>query len=287
MSDYVRRFLFDALDIRGAVVRLDAVWQKLMSGRDYPAPVVELLGQMTATAALLADNLKHPGRLTVQLRGDGPVSHLVIDCSPQMNLRCMAHHVEGIAAAPVADLLGHGQLQLILETQARRAPHQSVVPLEGRTVAEIFERYLQRSEQLFSRFFLAASPFGAAGLYVQKMPATDQRDADGWTRIEALAATVKPEELLGLDGVELLTRLFHEETVRLFDARALTHDHPPDRDKVCNMLLVLGREEVYANIGKNGLIVIHDELSNHEYRFTQKDIDHLFSRTPETSKSVH
>ena len=66
MSDTLRRFLFDDLDIRGAVVRLDAVWQKLMAGRGYPAPVVDLLGQMTATTVLLADNLKQPGPLTIQ-----------------------------------------------------------------------------------------------------------------------------------------------------------------------------------------------------------------------------
>ena len=47
MSNTVQRFLFDDLDIRGAVVRLDGVWEKLMTGRNYPAPVVELLGQMS------------------------------------------------------------------------------------------------------------------------------------------------------------------------------------------------------------------------------------------------
>jgi molecular chaperone Hsp33 len=287
MSDSVQRFLFDALDIRGAVVRLDAIWQKLTSGRGYPVPVAELLGQMTATVVLLADNLKQPGQLTLQWHGNGPVSRLVIDCSPRMNLRCVAHHAERIAAAPAVELLGHGQLLLSLDTSVRRAPYQSVVPLGGRTVAEIFEGHLLRSEQVASRFFLAASPFGAAGLYVQKMPAADRRDADGWGRIGSLAATVKPEELLGLDSKELLIRLFHEETVRLFEARTLTHDCPPELDKVRNMLLSLGREDVYANIHRNGVIVVRDELSHHEYRFTKKDIDLLFSHTPETPKSVH
>lgn len=287
MSDTVRRFLFDDLDIRGAVVRLDAVWRQLMTGRGYPSPVVDLLGQMTATTVLLADNLKQPGRLTIQLRGSGPVSLLVIDCSEQLNLRCMAHHAEGIAAAPALDLLGQGQLTLSLDTPARREPYQSVVPLEGGTIAEVFENYLRRSEQLTSRFFLAASPAGAAGLFVQKMPTTDQRDPDGWSRIEALAATVRPEELLGLSDEDLLTRLFHEETVRVFDTRPATNDCPPDPGKVRNMLLALGREDVYANLKKNGVIVIHDELSNHEYRFAKEDIDLLFSRTPETPKSVH
>ena len=287
MSDTLRRFLFDDLDIRGAVVRLDAVWQKLMAGRGYPAPVVDLLGQMTATTVLLADNLKQPGRLTIQSRGNGPVSLLVIDCSERLNLRCMAHHAEGIAAAPAVELLGHGQLQLSLDTPARREPYQSVVPLEGGTIAEVFEHYLRRSEQVASRFFLAASPTGAAGLFLQKMPSADRRDPDGWARIEALAATVRPEELLGLAAEDLLTRLFHEETVRVFDARAVTNDCPPDPDKVRNMLLALGREDVYANLRKNGVIVIQDELSNHEYRFAKEDIDLLFSRTPETPKSVH
>ncbi|MDR3220667.1 MAG: Hsp33 family molecular chaperone HslO [Candidatus Accumulibacter sp.] len=287
MSDSVRRFLFDDLDIRGAVVRLDAVWRQLMAGRDYPAPVAELLGQMTATTVLLADNLKQPGRLTAQLQSDGPVSRLVIDCSEHLNLRCMAHHAKEIAAVPVVGLIGHGQLLLSLDTPARHEPYQSVVPLEGGTLAQVFEHYLQRSEQLASRFFLAASPSAAAGLYMQKMPSSDQRDPDGWTRAEALAATVKPEELLGLSNEELLTRLFYDETVRVFDARAVTNDCPPEPGKVHNMLLALGREEVYANIRKNGVIVVHDELSNHQYRFAKKDIDLLFSRTPETPKSVH
>jgi molecular chaperone Hsp33 len=292
MSDTVRHFLFDDLDIRGAVVRLGAVWKKLMAGRDYPAPVVGLLGQMTATAVLLADNLKQPGRLGIQMRGSGPVTLLVIDCSERLNLRCMAHH-SGITAAPAPGpsdalkLLGHGQLTLSLDTPARREPYQSIVPLEGATVAEVFGNYLRRSEQVVSRFFLAASPNGAAGLYLQKMPAADQRDPDGWTRIEALAATVASEELLGLNAEDLLTRLFREETVRLFNAHPIIHDFPPNPDRVRNMLLALGREDVYAGLKPNGVIVVSDELSNHEYSFTREDLNLLFSRMPETSKSVH
>ena len=287
MSNIVQRFLFDDLDIRGAVVRLDTVWAKLMAGRHYPAPVVDLLGQMTATTLLLADNLKQPGRLTIQLRGNGPVALLVIDCNEQRNIRCMAHHAEDIASAPVIDLLGHGELLLSLDMPSMREPYQSVVPLDGQTIAEVFEHYLQQSEQLASRFFLAASPSGAAGLFLQKMPSTDQRDPDGWTRVEALAATVKATELLELTTENLLTRLFHEETVRLFDAQPVRNDFPQDWDKVRNMLLALGREEVYTSLKEHGAIVIHDELSNHEYRFDKAAIDELFSHTPETPKTVH
>ena len=287
-TDCVQRFLFEELDIRGAIVRLEAVWAQLLARRDYPPRVIELLGEMGATTVLLADNLKQPGRLTIQLRGNGPLPLLVIDCSESLNLRAMAQVGEAIGRdAPLADLLGHGQLLFSLETAAMRAPYQSVVPLAGDSIAALFEHYLAQSEQLTTRFFLAASAQGAAGLFIQKMPTTDARDADGWARIEALASTATPEELNALPAETLLTRLFHEETVRLFPPRAVTHDWPMDWDKVRNILRTLGRQDIYSALKENGVLVIRDDLANHEYRFDKADIDSLFGNVPETPPSVH
>ena len=287
MENYVQRFMLDDLDIRGAVVRLDSVWQQLLERRNYPAPVVELLGQMSVTTLLLADNLKQPGRLTIQSRGNGPVSLLVIDCNEALNLRCMAQHGENIQSACATELLGNGQLLLSLDMPSMREPYQSIVPLTGNSVAEIFEHYLSQSEQLASRFFLTATENGAAGLFLQKMPSSDQRDADGWTRIEALAATVKAEELLSLPAEELLTRLFHEETIRVFAAQAATGNSPEDWEKVGNMLRSLGREEVYSALKERGEIIIRDDLANREYRFDKAAIDALFSAVPDIPPTVH
>ncbi|MDV7399603.1 Hsp33 family molecular chaperone HslO, partial [Arthrospira platensis SPKY1] len=75
-DSFVCRFLLENLDIRGAFVRLDDVWQALQHDRNYPAPVAELLGQMCAVVAVIAGNLKQPGRLTFQVQGQGPVSML-------------------------------------------------------------------------------------------------------------------------------------------------------------------------------------------------------------------
>lgn len=288
MPNGIQRFLFEDLDIRGAIIHLDSVWEQLLSRRNYPPRIVELLGQMTATTLLLADNLKQAGRLTIQLRGDGPVSLLVIDCSESLNVRCMAQVDETIGnAAPLVDLLGHGQLLLSLDMDSMKEPYQSVVPLSGDTIAEVFEHYLAQSEQLASRFFLAATPQGVGGLFLQKMPSTDQKDPDGWSRTEALAATVRPDELLTLDSTAVLRRLFHEENIRLFDAQVVTHHSPMDWEKVRNMLRTLGREDIYGALTENGEIVIRDDLANHEYRFDKTAIDALFSNVPDTPSSIH
>ncbi len=275
-EDSVCRFLFDDLDICGAVVSLGAVWRKMLENRAYPEPVVRLLGEMSATTLLLGGNLKQPGRLTIQLRGNGPVSLLVIDCNEELQIRGMARWGAQPESKSLPELLGHGQLQLSLDMRAMREPYQSIVPLNGENVAEVFEHYLRQSDQLPARLFLAASSEAAAGLLLQKLPAADQCDPDGWARVEALAATVKASELLSLPAADLLLRLFHEEAVSLFPARTVIHNCPEDWGKVRSMLRALGPAEVYAALREHGEVVIKDDLCNRDYRFDAQAIDELF-----------
>jgi len=281
----VTRFLFDGLDIRGAVARLTDCWQSLCANRGYGPVEAALLGEMSAVAALIAAQLKQPGRLTFQLRGEGPVSLLVVDCDERLRMKAVARAQPGITTAPASQLLGAdqgGQLMLSLDLPTSRQPYQSFVPLLGDSIAAIFEHYLVQSEQQETRLFAAADAETAACLFLQKMPDADQKDADGWARLSQLVATVKPEELLRLDATALLSRLFHEDIadggVRVFEPRAITHHAPEDREKVANMLLALGQDAARDILAKQGSIHIRDDLCNREYVFTAGDIDALFSR---------
>ena len=277
--DQVHRFLLEDLDIRGALVQLGPSWAAMTSRRNYAAPVRELLGELAAVTALIGSNLKTPGRLSFQLQGHGPVSMLVMDCNEQLQLRSMAKSELAAEAtanvAGVGDLLGDGQLVLNLQPKTAQAPYQSVVPIAGSTLAEIFEHYLEQSEQQPARLWLAATADTACGLFLQKLPTADARDPDGWNRIEQLAATVRPDEL-ALPPEALLTRLFSEEGVRLFEPRPATWHCPRDEEKVRNMLLSLGREEVEAMLGDAEMIAVEDEICGHEYRFGAEIVDELF-----------
>lgn len=276
-KSYVRRFLLEDLDIRGAVVRLDDVWQALQKGRNYPRKVGTLLGEMSAVSALIAANLKQAGRLTFQVQGHGPVRLLVIDCNEALNLRGFAACDEHVPESDhLPDLVGDGILQLTLDVAGMDQPYQSIVPLEGNSIAAVFEHYLQQSEQQPAGLWLACSKDAAAALFLQKMPGADARDEDGWSRAHQFAQTVTREELLALDPETLLGRLFAEETVRLYDARPVIHDFPPDRDKIITMLRALGESEVRRIYAEHGELVVRDDLSNHEYRFEPGEIDEFF-----------
>jgi len=275
-SSYVQRFLLDDLDIRGAIVLLDDVWQAMQHNRDYPTAVRDLLGAMGAVVTVIGGNLKQPGRLTFQITGHGPVSLLVVDCAETLNLRGYAKAEGTPAAGTLAELVGDGRLQLSLDIEGLDQPYQSLVPLEGDSIAEVFEHYLAQSEQQPARLWLAGSAQAAVALFVQKLPGADAKDLDGWSRVQQLANTVREDELLGLDAEALLRRLFAEENVRLFEARRVTHDWPADPEKIAEMLRALGEDEVRTVLEEHGEVVVHDDLSNHTYRFDRSDVDALF-----------
>jgi len=281
MSDStIHSFLFDDLDIRGAVVHLGECWRKMQAGRHYAPPVATLLGEMAAVTALIAAQAKQESRLTFQLRSDGPIKLLVIDCTAELQMRGMARAAGDVTTASASELLGAkagGKLVLTLDLPLAREPYQSIVPLVGDSIAAIFEHYLEQSEQQPSRLFLAAGPNAAACLFLQKLPQADGRDADGWNRICQLAASVKANELQNLDVANLLTRLFHEETVRLYEPRTIIYHCPEDREKVRSVIQSLGREEAERILAEHGEIVVQDEICNREYRFEAAEIAGLFN----------
>jgi molecular chaperone Hsp33 len=277
-ASFVQCFLLENLDIRGSVVRLADVWQALLHNRAYPGVVARLLGEMAAVSAVIAGNLKQPGRLTFQIQGRGPVSLLAVDCTESLNLRGYARaepEVDNVGA-DLLSLVGDGRLQLSLETEGLAQPYQSFVPLAGVSIADVFTRYLEQSEQQPAGLWLVCDKTASAALFLQKLPGADARDADGWTRITTLAGTVKPGELLVLTPAALLHRLFAEEDVRLYAARAVTHHWPPEPEKVAAVLRAVGEKEIRAVLAESGELVIRDELSDHTYRFGSKDIDAIF-----------
>ena len=283
-ADYVCHFLLEDLDIRGAIVHLGAAWRGMHGGRNYPPAARDLLGQMAAVTALIGSNLKSPSRLSFQVRGHGPIPMLMVDCDEQLRMRGMAQAAAAVQAAPVPELLGDGQLVLTLQTElARERPYQSFVPLDGESVAAIFEHYLASSEQAPSRLWLMADETRACGLFLQKLPDADHKDEDGWNRVQVLAGTVKEEEL-ALPAEDLQGRQFPQEDVRLFAARPVCYHCPRDEDKVLDMLKNLGREELAALLAEKGEVLIQDEVCNHEYRYGAEILEQLF---PTPKRTLH
>jgi molecular chaperone Hsp33 len=286
--DSLARFLLPGAGVRGVRVHLDDAWAQIRArAADLPATAVELLGEAAAAAALFTGHAKVDGRLSVQLRGTGPLRTLFAECTAAGTLRGIAQVAEG--GEPARDLRAMGEgavLAITIENPAGpgREPvrYQGLVPLESDSLAGAFEDYFRQSEQLPTRILLAADEAGAAGLMLQKLPG-DAGDDDGWARAGALFDTLSPAELLAWPTATLLHRLFHEESPQALGERPLRFACSCSRERVGAMLCSLGRDEAEAAMEANGGEVrVRCEFCGETYDFDPGQIEALFETPAQT-----
>ena len=289
MSDTLQRFLFEDAAIRGELVQLDASWQAALERHDYPEAVRGPLGELLVAGVLLTATMKFEGNITLQVRGNGPISMLVVDCTPRRvpGEEGALYHIRGMALwqgeVPQGDLhcrFGDGSLVITIDPGKGAQRYQGVVALNGSSLADAIDDYLERSEQLPTRMWLRSDGQRAGGMLLQKMP-TQVEDDDAWGRVTALAATVRDEELLQLAQQELVHRLFHEEDVRLFEHEPVAFHCHCSHERVADSLRSLGHDEVLDILDKERRIEVTCHFCNKQYLFDAVDAEQLFAEQPQ------
>ncbi len=310
----LHKFIFNGLPVRGMLVRLDDAWREILKRRaaagGYPPEVLQLLGEMTAAAALMQSNIKFNGALVLQIFGDGPVKLAVAEVQPDLSLRATATLTPagaggvqpGASLSEMVNLNNLGRCAITLDPKDRlpgQQPYQGVVPLFGdqheklEKLSEVLEHYMLQSEQLDTKLVLAANGEVAAGLLIQRLPVKGQGNLEGqidfsanedeiglnehYNRISLLASTLKAEELLTLDADTILHRLFWEEQITRFEPDAPSFACSCSRERVGNMLRGLGVAEIDSILAERGDVNVGCEFCGAQYDFDPVDAAHLFT----------
>jgi len=276
-QDQLQRFLFENSNIRGSIVKLENAFTQATENRDYPSVVRNLLGQCLAACALMGDSLKFEGSLTLQAQGQGALRLLVSDCSHELVLRGLAHFEPEVEAAPdLPAMIGKGHLVITI-TPDEGQRYQGIVPLEQPTLAGCLEDYFRLSEQLATFMVLFADGEHAGGLMLQQLPGElAGPDHDLWPRAVKLAETLSPEELFSLPAGALIHRLYHQESVRLFDARDTRFGCSCSRERTRKALEALGQEECMALLDEQEQIEISCHFCGRRYIYTRADVQAVF-----------
>ena len=293
MSDKSQRFLIDNTHIRGELVQLDEAWQALQATATYPAPIRKVLGEALAAISLLATTLKFKGSLILQINASAPVHMLVVQATSENTVRGLARWNEEIPDdANYKDLFQDGRIIIQVEPSDRGERYQSIVALNGDSLADSLKSYFEQSEQLQTRLWLASNDQKAAGLLLQRLPNSDENlieeDNESWNRTLALSETISPEELLTLSAETLLHRLYHEEDLRIFEQEDITFKCQCSQQKVEAMVNSLGIEEARDIIKKQGSIDIDCEFCNTHYALDSLDIERLFNQqSAPSTNTIH
>lgn len=306
-DDTVLPFQLDNSDIRGRVARLDGVLDQVLSQHDYPPSVEALVAEMALLTALIGQTIKLRWKLSLQVRGDGPARLIATDYygptkdGQPAKIRAYASY-DKEAIDPKGDpfsQVGKGYFAILIDQGEGTTPYQGITPIAGGSLASCAEAYFAQSEQLPTAFQLtfgkASIPGGdeswrAGGIMLQAMPKAspsvaqdatgedglldaadilDEDEGENWTRATSHLRTAEELEMIGpnVQPTELLVRLFHEDSPRVFDPQPVAFGCSCSPDKVRQSLSIYSARDIGHMTTEDGKVTADCQFCGSHYEF--------------------
>lgn len=283
-DETVLPFQLDNADIRGRLTRLDRVLSDVLSQHDYPLSVSSLVAEAVALTALIGQTIKLRWKLSLQIRGSGPIRIIATDYygpeaegEPARIRAYASFDQERLAQSKDTPFenIGQGMFAILIDQGPDMQPYQGVTPLAGGSLSACAETYFAQSEQLPTRFQITVGQstlqsegptWRAGGVMIQHMPKASpfakeatgeggllapedllkEAEKENWSRANILLDSVEETEMIGplVSPPELLFRLFHEEGPRVFDAQPVAFGCTCSEDKVRNTMSIYSQKDI-------------------------------------------
>jgi molecular chaperone Hsp33 len=311
-DDTVLPFQLDASGIRGRVARLDGVLDQVLKQHAYPSVIEALVAETALLTALIGQTIKLRWKLSLQVRGKGPARLIATDYygptedGQPARIRAYASY-DAERLDPGADpfsQIGEGYFAVMLDQGEGMLPYQGFTPIAGGSLSACAESYFAQSEQIPTRFQLAygesAEPgrplhWRAGGIMLQHMPSTggvaaDQgsgeggllthadilggADSENWNRANMLLDTVETLEMIGpsVPPTDLLIRLFHEESPRVFDAQPIRFGCSCSEEKVRNTMSIYSQKDIAQMTTEAGVVTADCQFCGAHYELDPKTL---------------
>ena len=235
-GNIVLPFQLERPNVRGRFTRLDSVIENILEQHNYPSIVEALITEATILTVLIGQMVKLNWRLSLQIRGDGPIRLIATDYyGPSeeglpAQIRAYASYDKekiDINSDPFTQI-GTGYFAVIINQGKNMSPYQGITPLSGGSLSSSAEAYFFQSEQIPTKFCIAYGTtqlpleklsLRAGGIMLQHMPNAsplikqkpspqsedlskeinplDEGLKENWARIGILLDTIEDLELIG------------------------------------------------------------------------------------------
>ena len=288
MENFILPFQLENAPVRGRIVRLDAPLNAILSRHDYPQALSQQVGEAALLALAVSSLLKYNGIFTLQAQGDGPVAMVVADTTSASELRACANIKENVVlpeTGAIGDFVGKGYIAFTVDQGAGTERYQGIVELKSDGLKDSLLHYFTQSEQIPTGIVMALSltegGWRGGAIIVQEMPEEGGYGApkgsgeeDDWRRVMTLLQSCTDEELLStsLSAEDLLFRLFHEETVRVYEPLYIRDECRCNRDRLLGLLQGMPQNDL-DYMENDGTIEMRCEFCNQTYSFTREEIN--------------
>lgn len=246
------------------------------------------LGRAATAGAIMGAMLKGREKLTLQIKGDGPIGQIVVDANTEGEVRGYVDnpHVHlpltKAGKLDVAGAVGRKGMIYVTKDLGLKEPYRGTSPIVSGELAEDFTYYLGTSEQTPSAVALGVlvnpdhSVRAAGGFIIQLLPGLGSEEI---AVIERKLAVLDPVTTLIEQGTgveDILHGFF--DSVRVFDRLPLQFRCTCSRDRVEKTLISLGKEEMEAMINETGRAEVICHFCNELYMLEKPELEHLAAK---------
>lgn len=266
-------------DLRWAVVDLRGPIDEARLRLDLsPVAAVALGRSLIAAALLLRFTTKNPGRLLLEIRGDGPLGTIVAEVGHRGQMRGLVgephvetpeHGLESIGWA-----VGQGLLQVTQESE--RGRYSSQVALVTGEVGDDLAHYLEQSQQIRSAALLGVLPHpsgiaAAGGLLIEAFPGVPE---DSLARLEEnLAELPGVSSILAEEGITgLLDRVLAGFDREELERHPLEYRCSCRAEALVEQLRTLGSEQLAELADERGNVLATCAFCNARYDFALTEL---------------
>ncbi len=252
------------------------------------------LGRTMAAGLMMGAMLKNKNeKLTIQIKGDGPIQTVMVTADSQGNVRgyvgdphvMLSYNDTHKLAVGVA--VGSGHLQ-ITKDMGLKQDFVGTVDLVSGEIAEDFAYYFNVSEQTPSAVSLGVlvdtdnTVISSGGLIIQLMPGATEEDI---VATEEALNTLKPiSELIknGETEVSIIESLYDD--VKILDQRDVQFKCECSRERMKNGLATLQKDDILEMIKENESIETVCNFCNEKYEFTVDDLKDILDDKETTDR---
>lgn len=286
MQDYIVRASAFGGEVRAFAVNTTGVMREIQSRLGTWPTASAALGRTISAGAMMGAMLKGDERLTIQIRGGGPIGQIVVDANAKGEVRGYVTHphvdfpLNEKGKLDVARAVGTNGNLYVIKDLGMKEPYRGSSPIVSGEIAEDFTYYFAKSEQTPSAVGLGVlvdrdhTILAAGGFIVQLLPGTSD---DTIAALEKRLAEIRPVSAMIQEGAtpeELLQEVLGEKPQIL--ARMETRFHCGcSLERARNALVSLGKEELRDMLEKGESPEITCHFCKETYRVPLEEIRSL------------